>query len=53
LVDWADRSDCVSVASAAPKTVAEAVKAAVGRDAPTTALSTWDDVTDRLLNRYE
>ncbi|UPW00322.1 glycosyltransferase family 4 protein [Halorussus gelatinilyticus] len=53
LVDWADRPDCESVAAIAPETVAEAVRNAVGRDAPAAALPTWDDVADRVLTRYE
>ncbi len=53
LVDWADRPDCESVASITPETVAHAVEGTVGRDAPATALPTWDDVADRVLSRYE
>lgn len=53
LVDWADREDCVGVEDAAPETVARGVAEAVELDAPATALPTWDDVTERVLEVYE
>jgi glycosyltransferase involved in cell wall biosynthesis len=53
LLDWADRPDCASVARVAPEAVARAADEAVGRDAPAAALPTWEDVTDRVLSRYE
>jgi glycosyltransferase involved in cell wall biosynthesis len=52
LVDWVDREDCVGVADVAPEVVADAVREAVGRDAPAEPLPTWDDVTERVLAAY-
>ena len=52
LVDWTGREDCVAVAGVASDDVAASVRAAVGRDAPTAALPTWDDVTERVLGVY-
>ncbi|WP_311172585.1 glycosyltransferase family 4 protein [Halobellus ordinarius] len=49
LVDWADRSDCVGVT---PDGVAEGVREAVERPAPTGSLPTWGDVAEQVATVY-
>lgn len=55
LVDWTDREDCVGVGSDAdvsPEDVAEGVREAVGRTAPSEPLPTWDEVVDETETLY-
>ena len=55
LVDWTDREDCVGVGSetaVSPTEVAEGVREAVRRDAPSEPLPTWDDVVDETEALY-
>jgi glycosyltransferase involved in cell wall biosynthesis len=55
LVDWTDRDDCVGVGSDAgvlPAEVAEGVREAVGRDAPSEPLPTWDEVVEATETLY-
>ncbi|SFL61398.1 Glycosyltransferase involved in cell wall bisynthesis [Halogranum rubrum] len=56
LVDWVERDDVVGVADGderSPTAVAEAVRQAVERDAPTQPLPTWHDVVDAIEGVYE
>jgi glycosyltransferase involved in cell wall biosynthesis len=55
LVDWTDREDCVGVGSDAavsPADVADGVREAVGRDAPSDPLPTWDEVVAETETLY-
>lgn len=52
LEDWTRLQGCVGVDNPTPATVADAVADAVDCDVDTFALSTWDDVTDRVLDHY-
>jgi glycosyltransferase involved in cell wall biosynthesis len=55
LVDWAGRADCVGVADDGvedPSRVAAAVADAVGREAPSDPLPTWESVVDRVADVY-
>jgi glycosyltransferase involved in cell wall biosynthesis len=56
LVDWVERDDVVGVTDGDerdPRAVAEAVRNAVERDAPSEPLPTWDDVVDEVEAMYE
>lgn len=52
LEDWTRVQSCVGVDDPTPDAVATAVDAAVGRDVDATALSTWDEVVERILEQY-
>jgi glycosyltransferase involved in cell wall biosynthesis len=55
LADWTDRADCVGVGSesgVSPAQVADGVREAVGRDAPSDPLPTWDDVVAETETLY-
>jgi glycosyltransferase involved in cell wall biosynthesis len=55
LVDWTDRDDCVGVgdeSGVSPDAVAEAVRKAVGRTAPSEPLPTWDEVVAETETLY-
>ena len=56
LVDWVERDDVVGVADGderEPRAVADAVRKAVGRDAPSEPLPTWEDVVEDVEAVYE
>ncbi|SEO82066.1 Glycosyltransferase involved in cell wall bisynthesis [Halogranum amylolyticum] len=56
LVDWVERADVVSIADGDqtnPRTVADAVEAAVLLDAPSEPLPTWEDVVAETEGVYE
>jgi glycosyltransferase involved in cell wall biosynthesis len=50
LAEWADREDCVG---ADPTGIPEAVRSAVGREAPSDPLPTWDDAADGVVAAYD
>ena len=50
LRDWADRADCVGVD---PCGVADGVREAVERTAPSESVPTWDDVAEEVDGVYE
>jgi glycosyltransferase involved in cell wall biosynthesis len=50
LVNWVHRADCVGVA---PDGVAEGVREAVGRTAPTEPLLTWSDIVKQVAAVYD
>lgn len=52
LADWCDRPDCVCLDDPNPSAVAGAVEEAVGLTASRSGLLTWEEVTDRVEDRY-
>ncbi|WP_336338738.1 glycosyltransferase family 4 protein [Haloarcula brevis] len=52
LSEWADRRDCIATA-ASPAAIAEAVDAAVGLDAPSAPIQSWDDCAEGVAAVYE
>jgi glycosyltransferase involved in cell wall biosynthesis len=55
LVDWTDREDCVGVGSeewVSPTAVADGVREAVTRSAPSEPLPTWDEVVAETETLY-
>lgn len=52
LSDWTDRRDCVGVTDPSPTAIANAIRRAVERDAPSEPLPTWDGVVDQVESVY-
>jgi len=52
LADWTTRSDVVGVSSVDTQSVAGAIDDAIGRDAPSASIATWEDTVDRYEDRY-
>ncbi|WP_339102619.1 glycosyltransferase family 4 protein [Haloterrigena salinisoli] len=52
LTDWINRNGCVGVTDPSPVSVANAVREAVDREIDAGGIPDWDDVVDRLVDRY-
>lgn len=53
LAEWTDRDGCVGTDSLTPTAVATGVREAIHRDVDAATVPDWDDVTDRVVARYE